>query len=150
MGTKLFCKKRAFFRLFLFYGNRISAMLALLYSVSLHSLATRTDEGFLKDEVPQLWSCLFSLRRFCSSIGINKVLWFQIVLFFILSYHGPQLLSFVHINRLIVLVAATKGNQLQTAFFSWSSSDDSQSFALNFGYFVEISWIGLLPHTIGL
>ena len=32
-------------------------------SVSLHSLATRTDQGFLKDKVPQFWSCLFSLRR---------------------------------------------------------------------------------------
>ena len=34
-------------------------------SVSLHSLATRTDQGFLKDEVPLVWQCLFSFRRCC-------------------------------------------------------------------------------------
>ena len=34
-------------------------------SVSLHSRATCTDQGFLKDEVPQFWSCLFSFRRCC-------------------------------------------------------------------------------------
>ena len=32
-------------------------------SVSLHSFVIRTDQGFLKDEVPQLWPCLFSFRR---------------------------------------------------------------------------------------
>ena len=32
-------------------------------SVSLHSLVIRTDQGFLKDEVPQFWPCLFSFRR---------------------------------------------------------------------------------------
>ena len=32
-------------------------------SVSLHSLATHTDQGFLKDEVLQFWPCLFSFRR---------------------------------------------------------------------------------------
>ena len=30
-----------------------------------HSLETRTDQGFLKDEVPQFWPCLFSFRRSC-------------------------------------------------------------------------------------
>ena len=34
-------------------------------SVSLHSLVIRTDQGFLKDEVPQFWPCLFSFRRCC-------------------------------------------------------------------------------------
>ena len=34
-------------------------------SLSLHSLVIRTDQGFLKDEVPQFWPCLFSFRRCC-------------------------------------------------------------------------------------
>ena len=29
----------------------------------LHLLATRTDQGFLKSEVPQFWLSLFSFRR---------------------------------------------------------------------------------------
>ena len=32
----------------------------------LHSLAIRTDQGFLKDELPQFWPCLFSFRRWLS------------------------------------------------------------------------------------
>ena len=34
-------------------------------SVSLHSLVIHTDQRFLKDEVPQIWLCLFSFRRCC-------------------------------------------------------------------------------------
>ena len=38
---------------------------SLSASVSLYSLVIRTDQGFLKDEVPQFWPCLFSFRRCC-------------------------------------------------------------------------------------
>ena len=34
-------------------------------SVSIYLLVTRTDQGFLKDEVPQFWPCLFSFQRCC-------------------------------------------------------------------------------------
>ena len=34
-------------------------------SVSLHSLVTRADQGFLKDEIPLFWPCLFTFRRCC-------------------------------------------------------------------------------------
>ena len=34
-------------------------------SMSLHSLATRTDQCFVKDEVSQVWPCLFSFRWCC-------------------------------------------------------------------------------------
>ena len=42
--------------------------LLLPASVTLHSLVTRTDQGFLKDEVPQFWPCLFSFRRCCMNL----------------------------------------------------------------------------------
>ena len=38
---------------------------SLPVSVSLNSLVTRSDQGFLKDAVPQFWPCLFSFRRCC-------------------------------------------------------------------------------------
>ena len=37
---------------------------SLPVSVSLHSLTTLTDQGFLKDEVAQFWLCLFSFWRY--------------------------------------------------------------------------------------